>query len=236
MTQPLIGISGRPIRGHQLNDMPVSFLDAPMDLYFSEYATSVAQAGGLPVHLSPAGGAAIVDRLDALVISGGEDVDSRRYGEAPGPRSGPFSVDRDAFEFALVERALDRGIPILGICRGHQLINVALGGSLIQHLPVGEGESHAAVVYDRAHKSHRVRIAEASQLASLYGTNAHVNSFHHQAVNQPGNGVTPVAWAEDGVVEAYEVEGRPVIGVQWHPECFGDDPLFGWLVSEAQSA
>src|SRR5690606_18418879 len=97
-------------------------------------------------------------------------------------------------------------------------------------------ESHAAVVYDRAHKSHRVRIAEASQLASLYGTNAHVNSFHHQAVNQPGNGVTPVAWAEDGVVEAYEVEGRPVIGVQWHPECFGDDPLFGWLVSEAQSA
>ncbi|HUH53943.1 MAG TPA: gamma-glutamyl-gamma-aminobutyrate hydrolase family protein [Microbacteriaceae bacterium] len=233
MSRPLIGISGRKLLGHQL-DMPAGFADAPLDLYFSEYADSVAQAGGLPIHLSPAGGPGIIKHLDALVIAGGEDVDSRRYGEAPGPHSGPYSVERDEFEFSLVEKAIEQGIPILGVCRGHQLINVAFGGSLIQHLEIGEGESHAALTYYRKHKSHTVAITKDSVLGRIYGENIKVNSYHHQAVKEPGKGVVPIAWAEDGVIEGFEVEDRPIIGVQWHPECFENDPIFEWLVSSAK--
>ncbi len=231
--QPLIGISGRKLFGYQI-DVPPGFSDAPMDLYFTEYADSVAQAGGLPIHLSPSGSADVVDRIDALVIAGGEDVDSRRYNEAPHPQAGPYSVARDEYEFALVERALERNIPILGVCRGHQLINVALGGSLIQHLEVGTGESHAALTYYRAHRAHPVDIEPGSLLHSLYGDRTMVNSFHHQAVDRPGEGVTPVARASDGIIEAYEVAGRPVVGIQWHPECFGGDPIFEWLVKSAK--
>lgn len=233
MSTPLIGLSGRKLLGYKL-DMPPGYADAPLDLYFSEYATAVARAGGLPVHLSPAGGAEIVDRIDALLLAGGEDVDPRRYGEAPGQFSGPFSVERDEFEFALVERALERGIPILGICRGNQLLNVALGGTLIQHLPVGEGQSHASMTYHRAHKSHTVKFADASTLRGIYGPETRVNSFHHQAVHTPGHNVKPVAWAEDGIIEAIEVVDRPIIGVQWHPENFEYDPIFEWLVAAAQ--
>lgn len=219
--------------GYKL-DMPPGYADAPIDLYFSEYATAVARAGGLPVHLSPAGGPDIVDRIDALLLAGGEDVDPRRYGEAPGPHSGPFSVERDAFEFALVERALQRGIPILGICRGNQLLNVALGGSLIQHLPIGEGQSHASMTYHRAHKTHLVHFKEGSTLHGVYGPETLVNSFHHQAVNTTGKNVTPTAWAEDGIIEAIEVTDKPIIGVQWHPENFEEDPIFSWLISATQ--
>lgn len=234
MTRPLIGISGRKILGHTVG-LPAGFADAKMDLYFSEYADSVVEGGGLPVHLSPAGGVEIIDHLAGLLLAGGEDIDSRRYGEAPGPISGPYSVERDEFEFGLVERALDKGIPILGVCRGHQLLNVALGGSLIQDLPLGEGESHAATTYYRKHRSHAVTISKESKLAEIYGVHAEVNSFHHQAIKNPGKGVVPVAWADDGIIEAFEVKDLPIIGVQWHPETFGDDPIFEWLVNASRA-
>lgn len=232
MFRPLIGITGSKVLGYDLAE-PVGFADANFDLYASEYADSVAASGGLPIHLSPVGGVEIVDHISALVVSGGEDVDSRRYNEAPGPVAGPYNVQRDEFEFALVERAFERGIPILGVCRGHQLINVALGGSLVQDLPLGEGESHAAKAYYRKYRSHAITITTGTLLGKIYGEHLKVNSFHHQAIKEPGHGVVPVAWAEDGVIEAFEVPGKPVIGVQWHPETFGADPIFQWLVQEA---
>ncbi|HEY9499925.1 MAG TPA: gamma-glutamyl-gamma-aminobutyrate hydrolase family protein [Terrimesophilobacter sp.] len=201
----------------------------------SEYARSVLDAGGLPVHLSlDADATEIVDRLDALVLSGGEDVDSRRYGQAPGPRTGPFSPERDNLELALFETAMAKGIPVLGICRGSQLINVARGGTLVQHLEIGVGESHSSLAYPRAHRGHEVTLEPGSIAHGLYGGSVRVNSFHHQAVDRPGEGVVVTGRASDGVIESYELAGFPVIGLQWHPECFGGDPVFGWLVEQSE--
>lgn len=233
MSAPLIGLTGRKGRGEMMG-MPRGFADAALDIYLSEYATSVVQAGGIPVHLSPEAGPAVVERLDGLIIAGGDDVDSRRYGQAPGPKSGPFDTARDDFEFSVLEAALDRDIPVLGVCRGNQLINVALGGTLVQHLEVGTGESHASYAYPRAHRSHEVSIDEGSVIHGLYGPTTRVNSFHHQAVDEPGKGIVVVARAADGVIEGIELSGRPVVGVQWHPECFGGDPIFEWLVTASQ--
>ncbi|UCR90443.1 gamma-glutamyl-gamma-aminobutyrate hydrolase family protein [Mycetocola spongiae] len=215
-------------------DVPRGFSDAPLDIYMSEYGTSVAGAGGLPI-LIPLGspGAEIVEHLDGLLISGGQDVDPRRYGQSPDPHVEVIDPERDDLEFSLVAAALAAGIPILGICRGHQLLNVALGGTLIQHLSGGEGEAHATSAYPRNHRTHRVDILEDSISHGLYGDSQMVNSFHHQAVDVPGEGLVVTARAPDGVVEAIELIGSPVMGVQWHPETLGADPIFGWLVAEA---
>lgn len=231
ISKPLIGLTGRRGTGNILG-APTGFSDSPLDVYMSEYATSVIQAGGLPVHLAlDSDPADLVDHLDAIVLSGGSDVDSRRYGQPPGPHTGPFDPQRDEFEFQLVEAALERGIPVLGICRGAQLINVALGGTLIQHLTVGNGESHASYAYPRAHRAHEVELLAGSVASGLYGSRVAVNSFHHQAVDEPGTQVVPTGWSADGVIEAFEVADKPILGVQWHPECFGTDPIFTWLVT-----
>lgn len=231
--RPLIGISGRRLRGVAIG-APHGFADAPLDAYLSEYATSVLAAGGLPVHLPmDAVPAELVDRLDGVVIVGGDDVDPRRYGQAPGPFTQVIDPQRDEFETRIIEVALERGVPLLGVCRGAQLLNVVRGGTLHQHLSLGDGESHGSYAYPRAYRVHDVRTAAGSVAHSLYGATTRVNSFHHQAVDVPGRGVVVTGWASDGVVEVIEVEGLPAIGVQWHPETFGSDPIFGWLVDRS---
>ena len=174
----------------------------------------------------PAGAdpAAVAARVDALVLTGGTDVDPALYGEEPHPT---VRVDRarDDRELALLAAALERGLPVLAICRGLQLLNVHLGGTLHQHLaahPVG-GDG-----------VHEVRFAAGSTLRGVYGPRCPVNSLHHQAVAAPGAGLACVGHAPDGVVEAVELTGRPVIGVQWHPEQLNRaEPVFAWLVSAA---
>jgi putative glutamine amidotransferase len=227
---PLIGLTGRRIRGDVLG-APHGFQDAPVDAYFSEYATSVARAGALPVHV-PQGvdAVAFADVLDALILSGGDDVDPGAYGGVLGPRVGRIDPERDAFESALLVAVLEQGKPVLAICRGAQLLNVVRGGDLVEDLPIGEGCSHASYAYPRAWRRHRVTFEPGSLAHRVYGDEATVNSFHHQAVRRPGAGVRVSGRADDGVIEAIELDDGLALGVQWHPECLDEDPAFGWLV------
>lgn len=233
---PLVGLTGRRSAARILGTAR-GFDDAPLDIYMSEYARSVIAAGGLPVHIPlDVDARQLVARLDGLVLSGGEDVDPRRYGQVPGPHTPAIDPERDELELALVDAAIEAGIPLLGICRGQQVINVARGGSLVQHLEPGTGESHSSYAYPRAHRVHEVALSPGSVAADLYGDSVRVNSFHHQAVDRPGEGVLVTGRARDGVVEAIQLATAEVIGVQWHPEVFGGDPIFDWLTTAAQRA
>jgi putative glutamine amidotransferase len=214
---------------------------APAALLPLNYAEQVAAAGGVPVLLPPVPGiTAAVGRLDALVLTGGGDIDPARYGAARHPRTGPANAERDRSELDLLAAALAAGLPVLGICRGLQLLNIARGGTLHQHLadlgPAGDaGHTPAPGTFGR----HPVRVAEGSVLAKILppdGTLA-VPTAHHQAIDQLGAGLTATAWAADGIIEAAELtDGRHhpfVLAVQWHPEA-GDDPrLFEALVAAA---
>jgi len=213
---------------------PEGFADAPLDVYFAEYATSIARAGGVPVYLPlDVDVAAVLPRVDALVLAGGEDVDPARYGAAPVPETGPSSALRDDVELALVDAAHAARMPVLGICRGHQLINVAFGGTLVQHLAGERGAAHLPLTAARAARTHEVTIEADSVAGTLLGTRLGVNSFHHQAVDRLGDGLRVVARADDDTVEAIEHHGGLIVGVQWHPETFDGDPLFAWVVEQA---
>jgi putative glutamine amidotransferase len=237
MTQhPVIGISCYAQRARW------SHWDDEAVLLPRRYVDTVARAGGLPVLLPPIdGSAAMLPRLDGLVLSGGGDVDPARYMEAPHPAAGPFSATRDSAELDLCQRALAIGLPLLGICRGLQVINVALGGSLHQHLPdlVGD-DSHSPEL--SGYPTHKVSVAPATQLAAILGrSEAAVPTHHHQAIDRLGADLVATAWTDDGVIEAVEFD-RPVpvvdtgpfmIAVQWHPEAGDDLSLFTALVAAA---
>ncbi|GAA5082591.1 putative glutamine amidotransferase [Thermocatellispora tengchongensis] len=235
MSGPLIGITGRRQMG--VPGTPPSLYGIVAFTYFADYCGAVAAMGGVPILLSfNTPPEAVADRLDGVVLSGGEDVDPRRYGGTPSPFQTPLDPDRDEYELTLLRAALDRRLPLLAICRGAQLLNVALGGTLVPHLPPDSGEGHSYLGYPRGRRSHAVRIAEDSRTAGVLGTDLVVNSYHHQAVDRVGAGLRAVGHAPDGVVEAIEMDDAPVIGVQWHPEMFAEpDPLFGWLVDEAKN-
>ncbi len=190
------------------------------------YARSVLAAGGVPLILSPLLGPAFaaraLDGTDGLLLTGGEDIHPAWYGAAPSPHLYPPSRDRDLFELALFAAARQRGLPILGICRGLQLVNVALGGTLYQDLP---SERPGPVAHDpagaRDARSHQVELKEGSRAAAaLGGTSCVVNSFHHQAVERLAGGLVASAWSTDGLIEAAESPtGAPwLLAVQWHPE------------------
>jgi putative glutamine amidotransferase len=202
------------------------------------YVRSVERAGALAVALPPAppeDAPLLLDRLDGLVLSGGADVDPALYGRSPHPRLGRVERRRDDLELALAREALRRDVPVLAICRGQQLLNVAAGGTLIQHIP---SEFPGAVEHDapgrRIRRVHRVEVSEGSRLRAILGQETVlVNSFHHQAVERVGEGLVVTARCpEDGVVEGLEAPGRRfVVAVQWHPESFWDradsfQPLF----------
>ncbi len=188
------------------------------------YPGAVARGGGAPLIVPPFAAErdvdAILDRVDGVLVSGGPDIDPCLYGEEPHPELGPTDVGLDRFEIGFVRRALERDLPLLGICRGAEVLNVARGGSLVQHV-----EGHRQTEEGRI-PTHDVRLEEGSRLAGILGTTrAAVNTFHHQAVDRLGGGVRAVAWADDGVVEAIELDGVDfAIGVQWHAEGLIDEP------------
>lgn len=207
------------------------------DLLPTNYSDAVAAAGAVPMLLSPAAmadpeGAARValDGLHGLVLAGGGDIDPARYGAQRGPHTGPPRSDRDDWEQALVLAALERHVPVFAICRGMQVLNVALGGDLIQHLPDVVGhEGHRPTVGQFAR--HDVTAAAGSRLADLLGQRAGVATYHHQAVGRLADQLVATAWADDQTVEGVEHRTLPwVVGVQWHPEVHDGAALFGAFV------
>lgn len=206
------------------------------------YPAAVERANALPVVLAPVDPALVEDlvaRLSGLVVSGGPDLHPSAYGEDPDPTLGPTEPELDAFELAIVRAADARGLPILGVCRGAQVLNVARGGTLIQDVPASVGTSvHHRQTTPGRERTHAVRIAPESRLHDVLGTRAHdVNSFHHQAAARLGDGLRASAWAPDDVVEAIEDPARDfVVGVQWHAESLEgrcDDGLFAAFAAAA---
>lgn len=204
-----------------------------------EYIEAVSRVGGL-VRLLPAmAGIGAEDALvgiNGLLLTGGGDVAPDRYGESRSPKCGGIDEVRDGCEIELVHQALRLGLPVLGVCRGCQVLNVALGGTLVQHLPDVTTEQHL-VAHPRSAITHRVTLADGSQLRAMVGyPDRGVNSIHHQAIDRVAPDLEAAGWAEDGIVEGVELPGRPVIGVQWHPECLTDPEdaaPFRWLIRQS---
>lgn len=211
-----------------------------------DYVRAVEAAGGLPLVFAPgvpADAQDLLDHVQGLLLTGGADVDPSRYGDPPHAALGRVLPERDAFELALCRTALNRDLPILAICRGHQVLNVATGGTLVQDIPSDiQGFVDHDPDVDRWQTAHEVRILPGTRLqALLKRQDVAVNSFHHQAVKRLGDGlVVSAVSVADQVVEAIEMPGRRlVIGVQWHPESFWDRgpefrPLFEALVEAAR--
>lgn len=209
------------------------------------YLRAIELAGGIPVVLPPLGLEAIgplLERISGLLLSGGPDLDPVAYGQRPNVELGPTVPQLDAFEVALAEEAIARDMPILGICRGEQTLNVARGGTLHQHLPEFVDGSVVHRQRERGNcPTHAVNVAPDSELARILGASElAVNSFHHQAVDRLGEGLRAVAWARDGVIEAIEDDDVPLaLGVQWHAETLVDDPrqlaLFERLVESCRA-
>lgn len=195
-------------------------------LLAADYTKAVEDAGGCPVILPVVNALdsiwPMVEKLDGIIFTGGSDIDPKYYNEAPQKGLGDIVPDRDRHEINLCRRILaETEIPVLGICRGIQLINVSLGGTLYQDLAHDwKGHHHALSNYPKHSPSHKVHLHDNSWLAVLAGvTELHTNSFHHQAVKDLGKGLKTVIKAEDGMVEGVEMEGgRFVAAVQWHPE------------------
>lgn len=209
------------------------------DVLQAEYADAVVAAGGAPVLLPPAASApevaaAVVRRLDGLVLTGGADVEPARYDEPAHPRTVSWRQDRDAWEVALLAAADEAGLPVLGVCRGMQLMAVAAGGTLEQHVPDALGSETHSPGGD-AFGEVTVRTAEGSRVRSAEGDGLAVRCHHHQSVREHP-GFTATAWAEDGTLEGFEAEGdRFCVAVQWHPEMGRDQRLFDALVSAARA-
>jgi putative glutamine amidotransferase len=215
-------------------DVPASFLPA---VYFQ----GVTAAGGVAVLLPPQPvdpGIAerVLDGLDGLVITGGKDVDPAAYGQRPHPSTDRPGGQRDVWEFALLRAALQRQLPVLGICRGAQVLNVALGGTLHQHLPDVIGHSgHRAG--DAVFTTLPVRTVAGTRLAAVVGESVDARCYHHQGIDELGEGLVVSGWDADGVIEAVELPGQGfALAVQWHPEESLDDlRLFSAIVEAART-
>ncbi|MBF6332010.1 gamma-glutamyl-gamma-aminobutyrate hydrolase family protein [Nocardia transvalensis] len=194
--------------------------DVPSAILPRNYVDMTERAGGIPVLLPPTGSAPreLVDRLDGLVLTGGADVDPSRYGTEPHPATRNTRPDRDEFEFTLFERARAAGMPVLAICRGLQLVNVALGGTLLQHLPDVLGHTDHART-PGAFGVITVRTLAGSRVAAIAGPEVRAHCSHHQAIDKLAPDLTASAYATDGIIEAAEATTGPfLVGVQWHPE------------------
>lgn len=227
--RPLIGITCRVTQARW------GPWDQSAALLPRDYLDAVAHYGGRAVVLPPDDtDADVLDALDGLVISGGVDIDPARYGAARHLATEPPQPERDAGELLLVRAAAARELPVLGICRGAQLLAVAAGGALIQHLPdlVGSDLHRPALGVQGWHGA---RFAPGSLVAEAVGETLTVNTYHHQAIADPG-ALTVTGWAEDGTVEAVEDPSlRFFVGVQWHPETTDDWRIYGALVTAARA-
>ena len=205
------------------------------------YYKSVVAAGGVPMVIPPVADKEVLvntlSHIDALILSGGGDLNPLFVGEEPSPRLRGINQERDLPELLLTRLAYNRQIPILGICRGIQVLAAALGGKVAQDITINANVKHSQDA-DRSELTHSVKLLEDSTLYHIYGQEKLlVNSFHHQAVKDAGDKFRVVAKSSDGIVEAMESsEYKSIIGVQWHPECFEEGlPLFRWLVDEAKA-
>ncbi|MFD3804205.1 gamma-glutamyl-gamma-aminobutyrate hydrolase family protein [Streptomyces sp. NPDC058611] len=226
MPRPLIGIST-----YVEESTRYGVWDLPTSLVPSGYYELVQAAGGAAVLLppdEPGRAAEVLGRVDGLVVAGGPDLDPVHYGAARDPRTGAPATVRDRWELALLDAALAAGLPLLGICRGMQALNVALGGTLVQHI---DGHVAAPGVMSR----HPVRPVPGTRYAAAVPEEAQVPTYHHQAVDRLGRGLVVSADAVDGTVEAIELPGPEhwVLGVQWHPERDRDTRVMGALVEAA---
>jgi putative glutamine amidotransferase len=202
----------------------------------TDYVRAVERAGGRPLLVPPSEEDVeeTLDVLDAVIFSGGSDLDPARYGQEPHPETNGIIEARDRAELALLEAALARDMPVLAVCRGSQVLNVALGGDLVQHLPDVVGhDDHKNT--PGAYTDHDVTLEAGTRLGGLLGGHAPIKSHHHQGFGRLGAGLREAAFAEDGTVEAVEDPSRRfALGVLWHPEAGEDMRLFEALVEEAR--
>ena len=218
--RPVIGI---PADFAQSPDTTISH---PRWLLNQTYVDAVSDAGGLPLILPflPEPADQLLDLLDGVILSGGGDIDPARFDRNRHPRTDGISPERDDLELRVFQAARARGLPILGICRGLQLINVAMGGTLIQDIPderpswSQHRQDHDGLARDDV--SHPVTLEGGSRVATIYGeTRIMTNSYHHQAVDDLARGLVVTGHADDGTIESFEAEGEPfLLAVQWHPE------------------
>jgi putative glutamine amidotransferase len=205
------------------------------------YPAAVQRAGGLALILPPDATAEqepdrLLERVDGVLLAGGADVDPASYGAEPHPEIGVTWPERDRFEIALARRAIERGLPVLGACRGMQILNVALGGTLHQHLPQVVGTDvhrHTPGVFS----DHEVRLEPGSRAAGAAGAERSlVKSHHHQGIADLGDGLVATGWSDDGLIEAVEKPGEEyVLGVLWHPEEDEASRVIGSLVDAARA-
>lgn len=202
----------------------------------SAYVSAVERAGGIPMIIPPAGDMTVLlEAIDGLIISGGPDVSPEQYNQHPGPMTVEFYPNQDETEIGLISEALERDLPLLGVCRGMQILSVVHGGTLHQHLDDTPGhEGHGG--YDGTSTDHSVIVEQDSLLCSLMGESFSVNSTHHQGVSNPGSLTISAVAGHDGLIEAVERRDKKFcLGVQWHPEQYGHDLLFSALVEAARS-
>lgn len=217
--RPLVAIAGRPLAEGRVSRWKNAAVASPR-----HYLDAVRRAGGqeavlMPVPLSAAEASSLLSRFDALVLPGGGDVDPACFGAEAADEVYGVDADIDDFELALAAAAVDAGLPTLGVCRGLQVLNVALGGNLTQHITGQEGLL-AHGVPGVVGAMHAVRVEPGTRLAKAVGGDcADCSSHHHQAVDRLGAGLVPVGWADDGIVEGVELDSDAwVVAVQWHPE------------------
>lgn len=230
MSPPLVGITTYGRDEHNRFYLPAQYVDA------------VRRAGGIPLLLPPGEPYAesLLVQLEGLILTGGGDIDPALYGGAPHPAIYMIDPERDKSEIALVQYSVQSALPTLGICRGSQVINVALGGTLIEHLPDAVGETILHRLPPREPTQHSIRLTPGSRLAEiLFQEEFLAPSWHHQAIRRPAPGLKVVGQAPDGTAEAVEMADHPwLIGVQWHPElAAAEEPvhqkLFNALVNAA---
>src|SRR5918995_550398 len=235
VARPLIGITAYAERSVRWGPWDVPAAVIPL-----AYVGAIESAGGRPLLVPPSeeGIDETLDALDGILFSGGSDIDPSEYGHEAHPETNGVRPERDRCELALLRAALERDMPVLAVCRGSQVLNVARGGDLVQHLPEIGDEKH-----EHLHKftggeftDHDVDVKEGTRLAALLGERAAVKSHHHQGFGKLGEGLVEAAWAEDGTLEALEDPAkRFAVGVLWHPEEGQDAALFRGLVDEARA-
>ncbi|MGX7204420.1 gamma-glutamyl-gamma-aminobutyrate hydrolase family protein [Enterococcus pingfangensis] len=239
MKKNIIGIAA-----NQLYQNNQAFFDQQLTYTPQGFIDGVHHAGGIPIVLpisEPELASDYVATIDKLLLAGGQDVTPFLYEEEPHPKLGPTSTERDSFEMALIKEAIRQNKPIFTVCRGTQLLNVTLGGTLYQDLsqyPKWEVK-HDMFPTVPDFGLHSITVKANSTLAPLFGEQAKVNSYHHQAIKDLAESLVPIAWAPDGIVEAVESRDKntKILGVQWHPELTRKkDPkeqsLFDYFVQE----
>ena len=228
LSSPIIGVTTSiNLRDYETPEQAVVMLPA-------NYPNAIRKAGGIPVLLTEGDDVVtLLDRLDGIIIAGGRDIDPACYGEEPHEKTTNLRPEQDSWEASLITSAIERDLPMLCVCRGHQLLSIERGGSLHQHLPETPGhENHGATAGDWS--DHPVKIKESSLLASVIGTETMANSGHHQGVADAGD-LMVVARTDDGLIEAVELPGASfLLSMQWHPEMIDQTKVFDALIEAAR--